>query len=306
MKLSLLILAVAAALALSACSDSSDVPGVEPTGSIYFTTDRDGNFEVYVMAVGGSGAVNVSNDPASDGSASLNPDGLRIAFISDRGGWFDIWVMDTSGGGAEQITNDPAIDGSPFWSPDGTTIAHFSARDGSRGNLWVTDVESAASGSLLDTIMPSTPEVACSGGTPGGWLADDTVLYQGSQGDIAATQICSVKLSGSDITVLFSEPGVASFQPSISPDGERLAFASSRDGQLEIYVVGRNGSGLRRLTFDPGRDSDPVWSPDGEWLAFTSEADGDAEIFIIRPDGTGLRQLTENDGVSDNLPFWVP
>lgn len=306
MKLGLLALAGAAVLTLFACSNSSDGPEGEPTGSIYFTTNRDGNSEIYVMAADGSAVMNLSSDPGADGAANLNADGDRLAFISDRGGWLDVWVMDASGSNAEQITNDPAIDSSPIWSPDGTTIAHFSARDGSRGTLWVTEVESAASGSLLDKIMPATPDVACAGGTPGGWLADDTVLYQGSQGDIASTQICSVNLSGSGITVLFSEPGSASLHPAPSPDGEKFAFASTRDGQTEIYVVNRDGADLKRLTFDPGADSDPAWSPDSDWIAFASEADGDSEIFIIRADGTGLRQLTENEGVSDSLPFWAP
>ena len=50
--------------------------------------------------------------------------------------------------------------------------------------------------------------------------------------------------------------------PAWSPDGTRLAFSSTRDGNPEIYVVNRDGSNLRRLTNHPGIDITPTWSPD--------------------------------------------
>ena len=48
--------------------------------------------------------------------------------------------------------------------------------------------------------------------------------------------------------------------PVFGPRGDRLAFASDRDGDFEIYSILSNGNGLRRLTDDPGRDTIPDWS----------------------------------------------
>ena len=51
--------------------------------------------------------------------------------------------------------------------------------------------------------------------------------------------------------------------PAWSPDGTRIAFSSTRDGNSEIYVVNRDGSNVRRLTNHPGIDITPTWSPTG-------------------------------------------
>ncbi|HEX2052942.1 MAG TPA: hypothetical protein VHJ78_04330 [Actinomycetota bacterium] len=52
--------------------------------------------------------------------------------------------------------------------------------------------------------------------------------------------------------------------PSFAPDGRRIAFTSSREGgDFEIYVMDVNGADVRRLTTNPGLDTEPVFSPDG-------------------------------------------
>jgi hypothetical protein len=49
--------------------------------------------------------------------------------------------------------------------------------------------------------------------------------------------------------------------------------AGSSDPNYDVFVVNRNGSGLRQLTSWPGEDGTPVWSPDGKWIAFTTTHD---------------------------------
>ena len=50
----------------------------------------------------------------------------------------------------------------------------------------------------------------------------------------------------------------------------KIAVASARDGNLEIYVMDGDGSNQRRVTVNPARDSLPAWSPDGKKIAFVS------------------------------------
>ncbi len=87
--------------------------------------------------------------------------------------------------------------------------------------------------------------------------------------------------------------------------GARLAFASTRDGDYEIYLIDIDGANLRQLTSNNAPDYDPAWSPDGTRLAFTSNRDGDAEIWLMYADGSGVRQLTTN-AAKDADPAWSP
>jgi Tol biopolymer transport system component len=80
--------------------------------------------------------------------------------------------------------------------------------------------------------------------------------------------------------------------PSWSPDGRRLVFQSEREGHTQLYVIGADGSGERRLTWSLGEDTHPAWSPDGEWILFDSDRDGVWNLYAIHPDGTGERRLT--------------
>jgi hypothetical protein len=71
-----------------------------------------------------------------------------------------------------------------------------------------------------------------------------------------------------------SEPG-GSFMPAWSPDGARIAFSTNRDGDLEVYVMNADGSGVANLTRNPGTDEGwayPTWSPDGGSIAYPSQA----------------------------------
>lgn len=99
----------------------------------------------------------------------------------------------------------------------------------------------------------------------------------------------------------------------------RIAFATDRDGDYEIYSIGADGTDLRRLTSSRGLDAHPAWSPDGEWIAFASartapldelllhpdNGQPNGEIFVMRPDGSDVRRLTENQW-EDSTPAWKP
>ena len=87
--------------------------------------------------------------------------------------------------------------------------------------------------------------------------------------------------------------------------GGRIAFASDRYGNMEIYVMDADGSNQRRLTNSPHYDNSPSWSPDGTRIAFTSKRDGNYEIYVMDADGSNQRRLT-NSTHYDNSPSWSP
>ncbi len=99
-------------------------------------------------------------------------------------------------------------------------------------------------------------------------------------------------------------PEHQNYLPAWSPDGTKLAFMSNRDGNNEIYVVNRDGSGLRRLTNHPAIDVTPTWSPTGNQLAFTSDRSGSPQIYIMNADGSGVKKITSESWC--DRPTWSP
>ncbi len=81
----------------------------------------------------------------------------------------------------------------------------------------------------------------------------------------------------------------------------RLAFASKRDGNWEIYVMNADGSDQHRLTNNPGADRFPDWSPDGKHIAFYSDRDGGLVIYVMEADGSNQHSLGRG-----REPAWSP
>ncbi|MBP2648233.1 MAG: TolB protein [Gemmatimonadetes bacterium] len=119
--------------------------------------------------------------------------------------------------------------------------------------------------------------------------------------------------SGAEIGIISTEGSysrltsntVADSNPAWSPDGNRIAYASSLTGSGDIYVMDAAGQGNQRLTASPAPDYQPAWSPDGSRIAFVSERDGAREIYIMNADGTNPVRLTADAG-SNTEPAWLP
>ncbi len=87
--------------------------------------------------------------------------------------------------------------------------------------------------------------------------------------------------------------------PQVSPDGKRVAFAlrttdlEANKGRTDLWLVGTDGSDLRRLTAHEAGDSSPRWAPDGKDVYFLSSRSGSSQVWAIRPDGGEARQVTK-------------
>ncbi len=100
------------------------------------------------------------------------------------------------------------------------------------------------------------------------------------------------------------EPGDT--DPTVAPDGDRIAFVSSRDGNEEIYVADSRSGELRRLTRSShAADRRPAWSPNGRSIAWESGQPGKADLYVMRADGSGKRLLVGGAG-DDSDPAWSP
>jgi len=94
--------------------------------------------------------------------------------------------------------------------------------------------------------------------------------------------------------------------PTFSPDGSRIAFASDRHGDWDIYTMTTDGEDVRRFTNSLGVDRSPAWSPDGSKIVFISNRGGtDTDVYVMNADGSGQYILQPLDG-NEYEPTWSP
>jgi Tol biopolymer transport system component len=98
---------------------------------------------------------------------------------------------------------------------------------------------------------------------------------------------------------------VSDFSPTLSPDGNKIAFVSFRNGNYDIYLMNPDGTNQVRLTNHPLFEGDPVFSPFGNRIAFISSRDGDSKIYVMNTDGTNQTRLTNTSG-SEFTPAFRP
>jgi len=146
--------------------------------------------------------------------------------------------------------------------------------------------------------VPTATSVPTATAAPAG-PAEQKIAYSGGDGEIYI-----INPDGSGKTRLTNSPGDDA-TPVFSPDGQRIAFMSERDGTLDIYVMSADGSDVSRLTDHVAIDAFPTWSPNGEHIAFMSLRDGDCEVYVMNADGSAETNLT-NQSSFDGHPAWSP
>ncbi len=101
------------------------------------------------------------------------------------------------------------------------------------------------------------------------------------------------------------EPTGSYLTPSLSFDGEQVAFASRLGRNYDIYVMELRSRKQRRVTFAPSRDLYPSWATDGSRIAFASDKDGVFNLYTIEKNGENRTRLTNSSG-DDIQPDWSP
>ena len=129
-----------------------------------------------------------------------------------------------------------------------------------------------------------------------------SIAFGAMNGNEPGHAIMIVDAHGGRARLLSGGSGVINSNPAWSPDGHRIAFSSFKaPGNDDLFVIGADGAGLRRLTAGPAYDLTPDWSPDGKTIVFARDGD----IWLTNAAGGHLRQLTSGSE-RDSSPAWSP
>lgn len=259
------------------------------TGTLIFLSMRDGNAEIYAMNPDGSNQRRLTNTASTEDEISISRDGRTIAFINNEVGRYQIYSMNVDGGNVRRLTTIGNNDWGPRFSPDGGTIAFF--RSQSTDEIYLMNANGSnqrriTENNYHDTLPVFTPDGAqlVVASMPNGnydlfimnpdgsnvrqltrngsndWYHDvspdgRTIVFT------SGSQLRCINTDGANERPLTTPAGYADGYPCWSPDGTRIAFASNRDGQWDIYVMNADGSNPQRLTNTPAREWHPAWGP---------------------------------------------
>jgi dipeptidyl aminopeptidase/acylaminoacyl peptidase len=235
---------------LSDNAASDDRPSWSPDGlRLAFASNRDGNYEIYVMDADGSNQTNLTSNATEDRYPAWSPDGSKIAFYSFRDGNWEVYSMNIDGSSPSNLTNNSASDSYPAWSSDGSKIAFHTDRDGNQ-EIYVMDVNGAGQTNLTNN--------AAEDNAPSWSPVTSTIAFRSDRD--GNQEIYLMNGDGSSPTRITSN-SFADVDPSWSPDGAKLRFHSDRDGNQEIYTMNSDGTIQASLASDIAIDDEARWSP---------------------------------------------
>jgi Tol biopolymer transport system component len=192
----------------------------------------------------------------------------------------------------------------PVWSPDGNYLYYASNRGGNM-NVWRIAINEKTGEVLGEPEAVTTPSSAtwnfrfCRNG--------NSFVYVNNERRFLVYRLdfdpVQEKIKGLPEPVIQGTKKLSFIGP--SPDGEWLAYGQT-EPQSDLFVVRKDGSGMRQLTNDPYGDMSPAWSPDGKRIAFHSSRGGKGDIWMVNVDGSNLQQVTDDAGEMPAKPVWFP
>lgn len=240
-------------------------------------------------------------------------------FFDDQHTWGAVFTTAPDGTHVRQLTHPVrgVVDDSPDWAPDGSAIAFTRCLpNGGLCHVWTVNADGSGLAPVGALCPSGADERMCpDDGSPSFSPDSRQISFVQSTGEVKQVPVTGAQIEhaaiavmnrdGSGRRVVYATSAFAADldAPMISPDGKHVVFErhnsglSKPAGSKAIFIVGLDGSGLRRLTpWAENAGDNPDWSPDGKWILFHTHADDGSGIqgqyFLMRPDGTGRRQIS--------------
>lgn len=220
-----------------------------------------------------------------------------IVYVSERSGSKDVRAMRPTGRDDRVLAGTRADEFPGAVSPDGRYVAVVASRDSSGRHHERLSLVRTRDGVARHYAVGIARARNPSWSPDGRWLAVETDAH-------GFSDIVRLPVDGRPVRLTAAPEG--SYEPAVSPRGDRIAFVTSRDGNAEVYVMRADGRSAQRLTAFHRDDWSPHWSPDGRTIAFLSARRGVTSIFLTGADGTRTRLLDGAGRAEELSPAWSP
>lgn len=204
-----------------------------------------------------------------------------------------ICIMNADGTGYRRLTTEDSIRHFyPSLSPDGSSVLYSAFR---QENVYEIYAYELADGSV-DRLTNRDGVLTAPEYSPDGQRITFTRWTPNSE----RYQIMLMEKNGSDRGNI---PRIEGWDPTWSPDGKHILFASDRNGPVQLFVVRDDGKNLKQISNLPAMRGRSDWSPDGQYIVTYSGEAWHREIYIMNADGSDVRQLTPTGGNSQGPSF---
>jgi len=197
-----------------------------------------------------------------------------------------ITVVDRDGRNVRVIFSSPKLFEAPNWSPDGKYLLL-----NADGKLWKLPLAGGE-----PALVPS--------GAVNRITTDHGITRDGQWFAISAGHIYTLPAAGGEPRQITQK--TPSYFHGFSPDGRTLVYCAQREGNFDLYAIGREGGEEKRLTTHPGYDDGPDYSPDGKWIYFNSSRSGSWDIWRIPATGAGPDDAQAQRVTGDEFEDWFP
>jgi dipeptidyl aminopeptidase/acylaminoacyl peptidase len=243
---------------------------------------------IYLVPSRGGRLRRLTRGDHRDSRPRFSPDGLTLAFLSDRDKGSAIWLLPLQGGEAKRLTDRDAVVLDYDWSPDGQAFA-VAARE-------LTEREKLTRDEKTD-VLARRPD--CRRITRLYYKMDGAGFRPETNSHIYLVRATTGK------RVALTRGDHEHLEPRFSPDGKRVAFLSNRvedpdrfTENLDIYTIGTDGKGLRKVTREPGPAFGHSFTPDGKTILYIGHICGPGEW---NRENVHVRRVPSGGGASVDL-----
>ena len=256
-----------------------------------FVGTATGHKEIYISDYDGHNVKQITNDKSISLFPRWSPSGDKIIFNSYKDGGAMLYLMDiVAPGRTRRVSSRKGLNIGACWRSDGEQLALTLSRDGNP-DIYGIDLK----GKIIDRFTNH-------------WAIDVSPSFspRGDKMAFVSNRSGNPQIYIKDLIKGGEERLTFEGKYNTSPKWSRLdqiTFSGLNDGTFDIFTINPDGSNLRRLTQDQGKNEDPCWSPDGRYIMFSSNRSGGYHLYIMNASGQNQRKITFLKG-EQSSPSW--